>query len=119
MRRHLGGDGAHCGSVRSFDRAIALEPDSYLAWLAKGMSLIDQQRWEEAIPVLQEAIDRHQGATQAWYGLGIAHLQANRAAEALMAFERSVELQVDFDLAWYGKGLALSRPHGSRKHWKP
>jgi tetratricopeptide (TPR) repeat protein len=57
--------------------------------------------------VLQEAIDRHYGATQAWYGLGIAHLQANRAAEALMAFERSVELQVDFDLAWYGKGLAL------------
>ena len=69
---------------------------------------------------LQETLDRHPRATQARNGLGIAHLQANRAAEALMAFERSVELQADFDLAWYGKGLArYSRPHGSRKPWKP
>src|SRR5262249_47459453 len=99
-------------AIEAFDRAIALEPDSYLAWLAKGMSLIDQQRWEEAIPVLQEAIDRHPGATQAWYGLGIAHLQADHTAEALMAFERSVGLQAYFEPSWYGKGLVL--PQASR-----
>jgi tetratricopeptide (TPR) repeat protein len=81
------------------------------------MSLIEQQRWEEALPVLQEAIDRHQGATQAWYGLGIAYLQTNRSASALTAFERSVELQADFDLAWYGKGY-VAQAARLTKHWK-
>ena len=65
-------------ALEAFDRAIALQPDSHLAWLAKGMSLVDQQRWDEALPVLQETLEHHPDSAQAWYGLGIAHLHAER-----------------------------------------
>jgi tetratricopeptide (TPR) repeat protein len=68
---------------------------------------MEQQRWEEALPVLHAALQRHPHAAQAWYGVGVALLQTGYSLRALAAFERSSRLQADFDLAWYGKGLVL------------
>ena len=71
------------------------------------MTLVERQRWEEALAVLHAALERHPRAAQAWYGVGVTLLQTGYSTRALAAFERSRRLQTDFDLAWYGKGLAL------------
>ena len=67
-RCDISGDGARDEALVAFDRAIALRPESYLAWLAKGMTLVERQRWEEALVVLRAALERHPRAAQVCMG---------------------------------------------------
>jgi len=63
-----------------------------LAPLREGIALVHDHRSEEAIRVLQQAIDGVPRSVDAWQFLGLAYQETGRAAEAFDAYQRAFEL---------------------------
>jgi tetratricopeptide (TPR) repeat protein len=57
--------------------------------------LIKQNRWEEALPILQKLASVKQDAPQLQYGLGLALFKAGRVEEAVTALRTALKLQRD------------------------
>ena len=62
---------------------------------------------EEAIKVLDTAIELNPNDAEVWYNKGVALNELNRNAEALVVFNKAIEIKRDFADAWFHKGIAL------------
>ena len=79
-------------AIRSYERAIELDPRSVLARINLGAALIDLQRCEDALPLFEEVV-RLAPVWQAYSNLGRCHYQARRFPDAVRDFERAYQLE--------------------------
>jgi TolB-like protein len=79
------------------DRALALNPNSAHAWMARGLGLVLQNRPDPAIEAFEHAIRLSPldplGSRGFTYGLALAHLAAGRYGEAIEWADRSLAAQ--------------------------
>ncbi|BAZ22408.1 TPR repeat-containing protein [Kalymmatonema gypsitolerans NIES-4073] len=54
-------------AIFSYEKAIELKPDYYVAWVNKGGTLKKLQRYEEAIFSCEKAIELKPDYSRAWY----------------------------------------------------
>ena len=62
--------------------------------LEKYQSLIDQDKWEEALPVIKEIVDRDQSIDTSWFNYGTCLDQTGNYSSAADAFIKAHELNV-------------------------
>ena len=64
-------------------------------------------RYDEALPVLQNAIDANPKHARSWARLGNVLRQLKRYDEALDAYERATTLEPTYAWAWNEQGITL------------
>jgi superkiller protein 3 len=66
------------------------------------------QRYDEALQVLQQALDQKPGAHYIWNQRGTVLIQMGRYDEAIHSFDTSLSYQAHNPNAWYGKARAYA-----------
>lgn len=93
------------------EKAIALDPSFGNPYNDIGAYLIELERYEEAIPWLEQAINAPRYATPwfAYVNLGRAYERLGEPYRALAAYDRAQEMAPLYLPAQWAKGLLLGR----------
>lgn len=76
---------------------------------SQGMSLFEEDRFEDALPYFQQITEQQPERADAWVIQGQILLALDRLSEALNAFEQALGLDLSLEAAWIGKGDVLTR----------
>lgn len=101
--------GRHVDVETAARRILATRPVHALAMKALGFALIGQERYDEALPVLKQAIARHPGDPELHNNLGIVFSALMRWQESLESFDRSLALAPGDPEVLKNSGVALVR----------
>jgi len=82
-------------------------PDNIADLLKKGVDLIEQTKYNEAINNYNKVIDLDATLPDGWYGKGNCLFKLKKFKEANKNFDKAIELNPEFGLAWKKKGLSL------------
>lgn len=94
-------------AVASFDKALELKPDNYLAWCLRGIALAMLDRHSEAIASSDKALALKPDYHEAWFFRGISLGILGCYSEAVASFDNALELKQDYHAAWFTRGLVL------------
>ena len=73
----------------------------------RGLALVNQDRYQEAIAAFDAAINLKPNVAVAWISRGVALERLGNHAEALASHEQAIKLEPNNFLAWYNKGIQL------------
>jgi predicted CXXCH cytochrome family protein len=82
-------------AVKSFEDALARQPDSTVIPLKLGNALMESREWGKAEAVLRRAVARSPADPLAWGQLGWTQWQQGKRAEARAALEKGVALDAE------------------------
>jgi tetratricopeptide (TPR) repeat protein len=74
---------------------------------SQGNTLIQLQRYEDALAIYEKAADIKPNYPQAWYGQGRALFQLKKYQEALIAYDKAIQIEPDYLEAWTNRGFTL------------
>lgn len=57
-------------------------------------SLVDNEKWEEALPVIKEIVDRDPSIDTSWFNYGVCLDEIGRHSEAAESFIKALELNI-------------------------
>jgi tetratricopeptide (TPR) repeat protein len=103
----LGKSGCHEEALASFDKALELQPEFYIAWGNRGNALFNLERYEEAIASFDKALEIKPDSHNAWNNRGNALFNLERYEEAIASFDKALEIKPDSHDAWNNRGSAL------------
>ena len=90
-------------------------PDRFSMRFNLGMTLIGQERFEEAVPVLEAALMLKPDAKSAWNNLGKSFVQLGRPREAEACFLRTIALdERNLHAKWYLARILAERSETER-----
>lgn len=89
--------------------AIRQNPNDAEAYYYLGAYLVQENRLDEAMPLLERARDLNPGLWGAYFYLGKAHLQNNQAKDAIPLLEAAASMNPDEASIYYELGRALSK----------
>ncbi|WP_353932286.1 tetratricopeptide repeat protein [Okeanomitos corallinicola TIOX110] len=75
---------------------------------SQGNTLLQLNRYEDALAIYQKAVNIKPDYIQGWYGQGRALFALKKYQEALAAYDKAIQIQPDYLEAWTGRGLTLS-----------
>ncbi|MFB2933878.1 tetratricopeptide repeat protein [Aerosakkonemataceae cyanobacterium BLCC-F154] len=75
--------------------------------LEQGKTLIKLQRYEEAISILDRALEIDPRYPEVWLKRGQALKELQKYEEAQKSYEEALKIQSEYSQAWYERGLAL------------
>ncbi|QSV53638.1 MAG: tetratricopeptide repeat protein [Dolichospermum sp. UKL201] len=75
----------------------------------QGNTLIQLQRYQEALATYEKAIDIKPDYPQALYGKGKALFQLKKYQESLIAYDQAIQIQPNYLEAWTNRGFVLVR----------
>ena len=87
------------------DKAFQLSPNDYRVLARKGEWLVRRQEYDEAIPLLKRAIQRHSADDVSHYYLAVAYTAQNRLDEALDQLNSAAWLNPNNALVRYQMGV--------------
>jgi protein O-GlcNAc transferase len=108
LARALSALGEREEALASFDRAIALAPDSAQAHGGRADVLSDLGRNAEAIDGYDRALALEPDAVEDWFNRGLALITVGRNDEAIASFDRAIAGRERFALAHLRRAQALS-----------
>jgi protein O-GlcNAc transferase len=85
-------------ALASYEKAVALDPESADSLLSMGFALSELGRFEEAQTQLAQAVALDPTSPDAHYLLGSANHALNRPSEAIAAWQEAVSRKPDFEL---------------------
>jgi tetratricopeptide (TPR) repeat protein len=74
-------------------QALYVDGD-YVNILEKYQSLVDEEKWEDALPIIKEVVDRNQSIDTSWFNYGVCLDQTGNYSSAADAFIKAHELNV-------------------------
>ncbi|MBE9225193.1 tetratricopeptide repeat protein [Phormidium sp. LEGE 05292] len=77
--------------------------------LEQGKTLIELQRYEEAINILDQALQIDTKYPDAWVKRGQALSKLQKYEEAQKSYEEALKIKSEYSQAWYERGLALEK----------
>lgn len=101
----------HQDVERVANQMLSRRPAHHLALKALSFALISQERFEDALPVLEFAIPRFDVDPELHNNLGIVLSHLMRWDESLACFHRSLDLQPNEPEVLKNLGVALARMH--------
>lgn len=96
-------------AVICFDRSIALKPNYFRSFYARGLSLACLKKYEEAISSYDKSIDIRDDIAWVWYDRGLALVALGRFQEAVTSFGQALEIDPDYPSALYHQASALAQ----------
>jgi antitoxin component YwqK of YwqJK toxin-antitoxin module/Tfp pilus assembly protein PilF len=73
-------------AIKYYDSTIQLNPNNYLAWFNKGITLYNQKKYDESLNCLQKCIVIYPYYTSAHYFLGLIAVEKGWLPQAMMSF---------------------------------
>ncbi len=96
-------------AIAKGERAVALDPNGWLAYSAYATALLSACKPEEAIPMFQKAIRLNPNAsTITFVNLGHAFRNAGRFEEAVSAYRKGIQRAPNYIIAHIGLGTTFS-----------
>jgi tetratricopeptide (TPR) repeat protein len=96
-------------ALKTFDKALELNPNYAEAWANKGIVFGKLNRHEDALKTFDKALELKPDAADVWVNKGIVFGMLNHLEVALKTFDKALKLKPDDAGAWYNKGVALSK----------
>ena len=78
-----------------------IKNDQHKSLYKQSLSLIKDERYEEALKILDKAIALNPDYADAWYSKGLTLLKLGREEEALKVYHKVIKLNPDYARAWY------------------
>ena len=94
-------------ALRCFDKALELRTGWAQVLKKKGILLIEEDRFQEAVEILMDATDQNPGDWNAWHNRGRALMNTAEVEDAVTCFERAEMLVSENPLPRYARGLCL------------
>lgn len=95
-------------AIRSYDRCLALRPNSGGIWRGLGIALRHVEQYADSIDALNESIKHQPDHAPTYADLGLSLEQSGDVAGAVGAYERALELNADIEVA--KERLAVLKP---------
>jgi tetratricopeptide (TPR) repeat protein len=102
-------------AAEAFDRATELDPTSWGAWLAKGMTLNKLGRYADALEAFDQVSKSDEHYAIGRLGRGAALSELGQHEEALAVFSEVIEHDPKAFPAWIMKGLTLKTANRHRE----
>jgi serine/threonine protein kinase len=106
--------GAMLGEIQQYgeahkccDRALAMHPEYWYAWLIKSRMFVDAGRYETAIKCFDKVLSLNPGNVFALSGQGQALFALGLYEEAVQMYDAALEVNPNRFSAWSGKGASL------------
>lgn len=96
-------------AIANYDKALSLDPDYLDAWIRKGITLMDEGKYEEASDCLNRAVSLRPMDFKAVYNRGRLHLQTGNTDEAISDFDKATTIRPEHAGAHRLFGDALYR----------
>ncbi len=106
LEQHQRGDLA--AAEAGYRAVLAAQPDHPTATHYLGVVLFQRREVEQALPLLQRAVQAVPQEPEFHNNLGLALAAADRNEEAIDAYRRALALKPDHAIAWNNLGLALT-----------
>jgi tetratricopeptide (TPR) repeat protein len=100
--------GNHQEALKSYNRAIEIQPEYYYAWNNRGNILDELGNHQEAIKAYDKAIEIKPGYYEAWNNKGTTVALLGKHEEAITCFNKVIEINPESYEAWYNKGATLA-----------
>ncbi len=85
----LAGEGKYAAAVKSYQQAIAMDPNLAEAYTLMGSALAEDGKYKEAEAALRKAISLKPNFAEGYYHLGLFLKSQNRQSEADDAFRKA------------------------------
>ena len=95
-------------ALKSFDRALEIQPNDYRAWANRGIVFDSLQRYEEAIQNFNFSLDIQPNESHTWNNRGLSLWDLGKFEEAVLDFDKALEIQPNSDHAWQNRGILLA-----------
>ncbi|MFQ3674349.1 MAG: tetratricopeptide repeat protein, partial [Aggregatilineales bacterium] len=92
----------------AYGRAFAIDRHQVSHLYKQAEMLVQLNRNEQALKLLQYALRLNERSANLWAKLGQVQRKLNQLDESLTSFDRALALDPQYTWAWYGKGLTLS-----------
>ena len=86
---------------------IEIESDDYLGWYNRGNTLLESERYSEAIASYDKVLAIEPNYHHAWHNRGMALGNLQRYSEAIVSYDKALIIEPMDDRAWYNRGNAL------------
>lgn len=119
VKLHQSGDVT--GAEKLYARVLDIDPRHVDALSNRGLALVSLGRFEDAIPLIEDAISLTPNAPDLYFNLGTALDELWRYDEAATAYHRCIDLAPDYAPAHYNLGglmMSASRPMDAVKHYR-
>ncbi|MCX6701410.1 MAG: tetratricopeptide repeat protein [Methanomicrobiales archaeon] len=103
----LGRLGRYEEALASFDQAIRIKPDLYVAWGGRGIALGNLGRHAEALASFDQVLKINPDLSETWNFRGYALERLDRNNEAVTSYNRALKIDPGNSQAWYNRGIAL------------
>ncbi len=87
---------------KAYRKAAQRNPDQFGYCL--GVSLMSLNKYEEALPWVLAAAEKHQPDAMSWLQVAICHEKIGNIMEAIVAYEKAIELNPNYPEAWFNLG---------------
>lgn len=94
-------------SIKSYDKAIELDPRDAAAWNNKGIALSKLGYYLEGVRCYEEAININPKYSEVWNNKANALSNLGRHNESLESYYKAIELNPEYASAWYNLGNEL------------
>ncbi|HKN24561.1 MAG TPA: FG-GAP-like repeat-containing protein [Candidatus Acidoferrum sp.] len=101
--------GKSAEAQKSFEQALAADPNFAQAKMNLGISLLAQQKLEQARAALEEASSKLPDDPYAWYNLGLVYKDSAQPEKAIAAFQHVEKMAPDEPDAFYFEGFLFSQ----------
>jgi tetratricopeptide (TPR) repeat protein len=95
-------------ALASYDKAIAINPNYYEAWVCRGGVLGLLGRYSEAVDSCDKAIAINPNIADAWNNRGVNMGSLGRHSESLASYDKALSIDPNDANVWYNRGNALS-----------
>ena len=94
-------------ALAAFDRAIALDPNHYRAWIDRGIALSNLNRYEESLAAYDRALELQPRNDLALANRGNSLFDLERYEEAIASWNQALAINAQDTETWHNKGMAL------------
>ena len=98
-------------ALQAFEKVLLKKPGSREAWYRKGHTLLNLERFEDAVKAFDEVIVMNTTKDSAYEDAGalkgFAEMQLGNFLPALETFEGVLDKNPDSGITWYYRGLTL------------
>lgn len=105
-------------ALKSFVKALEIDPRNALAWYNKAVHLVRVQEYEKAVQAYNEALKLDPNNATIWYSAGSSLQRLGKYSEALRSNIRAREINPNEVNAWFNEGniyYELKRYHDAKR----
>jgi tetratricopeptide (TPR) repeat protein len=96
-------------AIKSFEKAIEINPDIVLPWIGLGIIFKSNKQYNKSVDVYLRAKELTPENEEVWHNLGISYRELNLFENAIEAFLKASELKPEDEQNWINLGILFSK----------